>query len=175
MKKEVTVSIKVRNPDWYWTKEEIAESKEGNSIDRESWEMINEDKIPKHSKSYSFGFDFDVESYKVNRNETFDLIAFTSEHQNFSDYEKHVISLKDVTIIKFEGSGKTSHVVVANDLIHQFINAQKGADGVIYWYFYLKENSGHNELSMSVWVSDNHLEKINKELEDYNYRMLVNV
>ena len=42
---KIAVNIKVMNPEWYWTKEQIAESKKKGSMSRAEWEMLNEDKI----------------------------------------------------------------------------------------------------------------------------------
>ena len=59
----VIVTIGVRNPEWYWTKEQLQDAGEY----RKTWEAINEDKIYKHIPSDQVQIDFDVKDIKENR------------------------------------------------------------------------------------------------------------
>ena len=60
---KVILTIAVRNPDWYWTKEEM-----DNAGDyRNEWEALNEDIVWKHVPSDTFEIPFDVKDIKENR------------------------------------------------------------------------------------------------------------
>jgi hypothetical protein len=57
---KVVVTIAVRNPEWYWSKEEMREAGEY----RKEWEALNDDKIWKHIPSDTFEIAFDVQDIK---------------------------------------------------------------------------------------------------------------
>lgn len=151
---KISVNIKVRNPEWYWTPEELLESKEAGSLSREDFEAINGDKIKKHDEFVDFEYKFEVINYTTNPKTTFDLSIFTSESEEYVNPTEHILKLENVTIVEFIGKTEKSLVVVSNDLIHQFIGASKGNDGRIYWYFYLKENTPYKRLCDNIWISN---------------------
>jgi hypothetical protein len=164
---KIAVNIKVRNPEWYWPKERLIDSTKKDSMSRKEWEMLNEDKIPKHSEEVDFEFKFDVKSYKDNRNSEYHLTINVSDNVDFTNPSTHNVIIKNVTVVGFIGDKEESYVVVSNELIHQFISAKKNANGRLYWYFYLKEDSDYVRLTDNIWISYSENEKINKQFERF--------
>jgi len=162
---KISVNIKVRNSLWYWTKEEIKESKKKNSMSRQEWELLNKSKVPKHVRFVDFDYKFDVKTFSENRNGLYNLIVYSSISEEIEDSKQKTVPIEDVTIIEFKGESERAHVVVSNDLIYQYIGAQKGKDGCLYWYFYLKENINCNMLTNNIWLSDIQVEKIYDQLK----------
>ena len=159
---KIAVNIKVRNPEWYWTKEQLTESKKKDSMSRKEWEMLTEDKIPKHSAEVDFEYNFDVISYKDNRNSKFDITLFNTSNETNTNPLPVTFTLHDVTMVEFAGELEKSYVVVSNELIHQFMSARRNRNGRFYWYFYLKENSEYVKLTNNIWVSYVEFNKIVK-------------
>lgn len=162
---KIAVNIKVRNPEWYWPKERMSDSKNKDSMSRKEWEMLNEDKIPKHSAEVDFEYNFDVISYKDNRNSKFGITLFKTNNETTNNPLPVTFTLHDVTVVEFDGGLEKSYVVVSNELIHQFISARQNRNGRFYWYFYLKENSEYVKLTNNIWVS---YVQFNKITEQFN-------
>lgn len=154
----VSVSIRVRNPEWYWTKEELAKSKKKGEMSREEWELHMEDKISKHSSTVDFEYAFDVVSHNDNRNTSFPLTIF-SEEETTGNLIPHEVVLENMTVIEFVGEKDKSYVAIANELIHQYLGV-KQKKGRFYRYFYLKENVDCFSLSDNIWISQNQLDKL---------------
>lgn len=168
---KIAVNIKVRNPEWYWTKEQIAESKKKGSMSRAEWEMLNEDKIPKYSAEVDFDFMFDVKSYIDKRDSDFYLTVYVSNKNDKTYPAVHNILVKDVTVVGFIGDKEESYVIVSNELIHQFISAKKNSNGKLYWYFYLKENSDYVQLSDNILLSNAEFEKLTNQFGKFAIEM----
>lgn len=158
------VIIKGRNPEWYWPKERMTDSKNKDSMSRKEWEMLNEDKIPRHLEEVDFTFTFDVKSFKEKRNSNFPMSVYVSESADFISYSVHNVIFKNVTVVGFLGDKTESYVIVSDELIHQFISAKKGAKGKQYWYFYLKENADFVHLAENVWLSRTEYENIRNQV-----------
>lgn len=165
---KVAVIIKVRNAEYYWTKEELLESKNGKSMSREEWLFINGDKISKHTIGVDFEYLFQAKNHLVNPVATFKLNVYCSNNEDFENSSIHTIELDDMTVIEFSDENHKSQVVISNELIHQFISAKQNKDGYHYWYFYLKENTEHSKLPPNFWISDTQRKKIHKEIGDVN-------
>jgi hypothetical protein len=151
---EVILTVAVRNPEWYWSKEELEEVGDY----RKEWEAINEGKISKHVPSEEFEIPFDVTEIKENRKGEFQLILISEDRTNsISHY------LTDVTIVQFLGEKdqKKIEVVISNSLIHQYIGVRQ-KHYKYYVYFYLKANIPYEKLHQLIWISDAH----RKELEE---------
>lgn len=157
---KIAVNIKVRNPEWYWTKEQLEKNKDY----RKEWEMINGDKIDKHTNAVDFDFKFDILSYNDNRKTSYDLPIYSADNENFENKVKHIVTLDNVTVVEFIGETEKSYVVVSNEIVHQFISCKQEKDGRLYWYFYLQENSDHLRLTDNIWIADAQHEKIQKQI-----------
>lgn len=166
---KIAVIIKVRNPEWYWTKEELLESKNGKSMSREEWLFINGDKISKHTIGVDFEYLFQASNYLENPVANFKLNVYCSNSEDFENHSIHTIELNDMTVVEFSDESHKSHVAISNELIHQFISAKQNKDGCHYWYFYLKENTEHTKLITNIWVSDTQRKKIFKEIGDFKF------
>lgn len=134
---------------------------------RHEWEMLNEDKISKHSAFVDFEFIFEVKACSDNRNGIYKLKVYNLDSQNNDKPTENIISIEDVTIIEFIGDTEKECVVISNELIHQYIGSTKGKGGRLYWYFYLKENADHNMLTENIWLSDIQIEKIKNQFEKF--------
>ncbi len=64
---KVYISIRVRNSEWYWSKEKMKE----HGDYRPDFEMINEGKIEKHIPTVEFDFNFEVKEYQEAEENTF--------------------------------------------------------------------------------------------------------
>jgi hypothetical protein len=153
---QVILTVAVRNPEWYWTKEELKEAGDY----RKEWEALNEDKVWKYVPSDAFEISFDVTDIKENRNAEFE-VRFISEDKTQSIAH----NLKDVTIIQFIGEGEheKTEVVISNSLIYQYIGARQ-RQYKYYVYFYIKENAPYEKLHQLVWISDNHKRELEESL-----------
>jgi hypothetical protein len=151
---KVILTIAVRNPEWYWTKEEL--DKTGDY--RKEWEALNEDKVWKHVPSDSFEIPFEVKDIKENRKAEFEF-KFTTE--NKAQSVSHII--KNLTIVQFMGNNENEKIetIISNSLIHQYIGARQ-KQYKYYVYFYLKENTNYEQLHQLIWLS----EKDKLELEE---------
>ena len=136
-------------------------------MSRKEWEMLTGDKIPKHSAEVDFEYKFEVKSYKDNRDSKFEITLYTSNSESNSNPLSVTYTLHDVTVVDFVGDLEQSHVVVSNELIHQFISARKNRNGRFYWYFYLKENSEYVKLTNNIWLSSIEFKKILNQLERF--------
>ncbi len=144
----VVVNFKVRNPEWYWSKEEMAEKKDVRPL----FERINEDKIEKHIPAWEYGFPFDILKIEDNSNAVFPL-EFVVNGQQFI-YELH-----GCTHVRFIGEEKTADAVVCNSLLHQYLAAHKSG-AKHYVYFYIKENVKFYRLSQMVFLNEKESEAI---------------
>lgn len=157
---KVVFTIAVRNPEWYWSKDELR----GAGDYRKEWEAINGDKVSKHASSESFEVPFDVKDIKENRQATFNF-DFTSEDKT------QIIShcLKDLTIVQFIGaSDEKAEVIISNALIHQYISARQ-RQYKYYVYFYIKENARYVKLGQVIWLSEQHRLELESSLNiEYN-------
>jgi len=166
---KVAVIIKVRNAEYYWTKEELLESKNGNSMSREEWLFLNGDKILKHTIIVDFEYLFQAKNYLENPVATFKLNVHCSNNEDFENSSIHTIELDDMTVVEFSDESHKSYVAISNELIHQFISAKQNKNGYHYWYFYLKENTGHSKLTPNFWISDTQHKKIFNEIGDFKF------
>jgi hypothetical protein len=85
---KVILTVAIRNPEWYWSKEQLKETGDY----RKEWEAINEDKIWKCVPSDSFEIPFDVKDIKENRKAEFEL-KFMSEDKTQS--LSHIVKVVD--------------------------------------------------------------------------------
>jgi hypothetical protein len=153
---KVIVTIAVRNPEWYWSKEKMQESGDY----RKEWEAINEDKIWKHVPSDTIEIAFEVKDIKENRNTEYELEFVSADKaQSFSH------TIKEVTAIQFIGDkpNEKAEVVVSNSLIHQYIGARQ-KEYKYYIYFYLKENWPYERIGQLIWISENHKTELENAL-----------
>lgn len=158
---KIAVSIKVRNPEYYWSKEEIKKSHKEGEMSYEEWLMINGDKIQKHIPSVTFEYDYEVIEYNYPEGSEYELTVVTDDGT-----KEQKVKVSDVTVIEFIGKEDRSIVVVSNDILHQFLKAKKDK-GRTYWYFYIKEDSDYIPFTPSVWLSKEIGEKIFKQIGDY--------
>lgn len=157
---KVILTIAVRNPDWYWTKEEM-----DNAGDyRNEWEALNEDIVWKHVPSDTFEIPFDVKDIKENRKAEFDF-KFTSEDKS----QSASCLIKDLTIVQFFGEkeNEKSEVIISNSLIHQYIGARK-REYRYYVYFYIKENVSYERFHQLIWLSEEHKLEIEQRLSQFS-------
>jgi len=165
---KISVNIRVRNPEYYWSKQELDKSKRGEGMSREEWLMINDSKVWKHIDFVAFEYNFEVLSCNDNRNGIFDLRFKSSNDESFEDAIESNIQLDNVTVLEFLGKKDKGYTVVSNELLHQYIGSKKGKDGRYYWYFYIKENTPYNKFSDNIWLSDTHAHKIFDQLQKEN-------
>lgn len=142
---KVHVSFNVRNPEWYWTPQQIRES-DGLY---ESWKIINEDKVPKHLPSWTYEVGFDVLDIKENREAIFDLKFGATTSSEII----HTLPLSNMTHVTFIGEGEKAEIAVANAILHSYMGAQQ-VGRTYYWYFYVKETIGYNKVNDFIWLSD---------------------
>lgn len=138
---KVIVTVGVRNPEWYWSTEEIKKAGEY----RQEWEALNEDKIEKYIPSETFEIDFDVVNIKEERKREYEIL-----------YNMNGISssynLEDVSVITFYGNDNVkSDIAISNPLIHQYIAAHQ-KEYKTYIYFYLKENCKFVKGNRLTWM-----------------------
>jgi hypothetical protein len=142
---KVVFTVAVRNPDWFWSEEQMEKEKDY----REEWEAINEDKIDKHNPSWQYELPFDVKQIEDNRYAEHTL-KFTAV-ANPEEIVHYV--LHDVTVVKFIGEEQTIEAVISNSLIHQYIGAKKSVHKN-YEYFYLKENASYyHPFDKLIWMA----------------------
>lgn len=151
---KVIVIIAVRNPEWYWSKEELQESGEY----RKEWEMINEGKIYKHLPSEAFEIDFDVVDIRENRNATFDIKLMSEDRKQSISH-----TLQEVTVVDFVGEKDIVSTVISNSLIHQYIAARQ-KEYKYYVYLYIKEHTEYERLNQFVWLSKEHQQELEAAL-----------
>lgn len=161
----IIVSIKVRNSEFYEAFEEMKKSE--GEISFEDWEEYNDNKIQKHSSFVTFNYSFVVNSYEVKKESEFDLEIIDYNNKDQSVPTKNTFHLDNVWIIEFLGDNNRSFVVISKELLYQKMNIQKGIEGVEYIYFYLKENSDNNRLANNIWLSDDKIEYLEKQFEDF--------
>lgn len=152
---QVIVTIAVRNPEWYWSKEELQDAGEY----RKEWEVINEGKIYKHLPSEAFEIGFDVMDIKENRNATFDIKLVSEDRKQSISH-----GLQDVTVLDFIGEKDKVSTVISNSLIHQYIAARQ-KEYKYYVYFYIKENTEYERLNQFVWLSKEHQQELETALD----------
>lgn len=148
----VVVNFKVRNPEWYWTAEEMKEKRDF----RELFEMINGDKIEKHIPAWEYGFPFEVLKIEDNCNVVFPL-------EFVVDGKKIVYEVPDCTHVQFIGEDKKTDAVVCNSLLHQYMAAHKSGTKY-YVYFYLKENIKFERLGDMIFLNEEESLKIDSFL-----------
>jgi hypothetical protein len=140
----VLINFNVRNPDWYWSADQMNES--GDYY--EEWKALNEDKVPKHLPSLGFRISFDVIDVQVNMNTIYDL--------KFSDRARpeiiQSVKLEDMTHVVFSGGDDKAEVVVSNEIIHSYLGAKKSGKKY-YYYFFIKEDAEYERLTDTIWVS----------------------
>lgn len=163
---KISVNIKVRNPEWYESIEEIKKSK-SESICIEEWIAFNEYKIGKHTTFVDFEYSFVVNSYIVNKKGMFRLSVSNCDNVINNNPKKQIFLLDNVSVIEFIGNNNKGYVVVSNELIHEYWSEQKNAESCQYFYFYLKENTDHNKLTENIWLSDEKILNIEKQFGDY--------
>lgn len=161
---KIAVSIKVRNPEYYWTEEEVKESQKEDEMSYEEWLTINGDKIQKHIPAITFEYNYEVIKYEYPEDLEYELPVVTEEGTT-----EQSVKIFDVTVVEFIGKDQNSTVVISNDIIHQSIKAKKDK-GKTYWYFYIKENSDYISFSPSVWLSKETAKKIFEQIGDYGIR-----
>jgi len=154
---KVILTIAVRNPEWYWSKEQLKEAGDY----RKEWEAINEDKIYKHVPSEQMQIAFDVKNIQEDRQSSFEMKFSTEDKSRMISH-----TINDVTIIKFigENHGEVAEALVSNSIIHQYIGA-KQKEYKYYIYFYLKENVEYQRLNPSTWISREHKIEIENALD----------
>jgi hypothetical protein len=148
----VVVNFKVRNPEWYWSKEEMAEKEDFRPL----FEMINGDKIEKHIPAWQYGFPFEVLKIEDNCNAVFPLEFVVNE-------QKLVYDLHDCTHVQFIGKDKKADAVVCNSLLHQYIAAHKSGTKY-YVYFYIKENIHYDRLGNMIFLNEEEILKVDSLL-----------
>jgi hypothetical protein len=141
----VIVNFNVRNPEWYWSAEEI---KEADSY-YEEWKALNADKIPKHIPTWAYKIAFDVVDVSENRNATCEL--------EFRDSQDHQIVrsfiAEDMTHVVFTSKqGEKAEVRISNEIMHSFMGA-KQSGRKYYWYFFIKEDAKFERLEDTIWLS----------------------
>lgn len=144
----VVVNFKVRNPEWYWSAEEMKKKKDF----RELFEMLNEDKMQKHIPSWCYEFPFDVQKIEDNCSAVFPLEFTVNE-------KKLIYELSDCTHVQFIGKEKKADAVVCNSLLHQYMAAHKSGTKY-YVYFYIKENIKYERLSNLIFLNEEECLKI---------------
>ncbi len=137
------INIKVRNPDWY-----VATSE--STLSRESWEIINEGKIPKHAIFTEFEYKFEILDYHEWIETKYNIEIYSEKNNKVN--RVGVFTINNVKVVEFKGEQQSSFVVVSNELIHQFISAKK-ENGKLYWYVFLKENCNYLKLYDNVWIT----------------------
>jgi hypothetical protein len=142
---KVVLTVAVRNPEWYWSKQELEEVGEY----RKEWEALNEDKIEKHLPSWAYEIAFDVKDIKENREAEYEISFVAKENKA----EKMTYCLKDVTVVTFVGDNHTSDVVISNSLIYQYVGVRK-MGYKYYIYFYLKGDVSYEKLHQLIWISE---------------------
>ena len=150
----VIVTIAVRNPEWYWSKEALQESGEY----RKEWEMINESKIYKHLPSEAFEIAIDVMDIKENRNAIYDIKLVSEDRKQSISH-----GLQDVTVVDFIGEKDKVSTVISNSLIHQYIAARQ-KEYKYYVYFYIRENTEYERMNQFVWLSKEHQQELEAAL-----------
>jgi len=143
---EVHVTISVRNPEWYWSREKIKES-EGYY---EEWKALNADKMWKMLPSWTLKIDFEVDTFEENRNTDYELkYCHANSHENLQS-----ILLNDMTHVVFKGKeqNETAEIAISNSIIHSFFGAQK-VGRTHYWYVYIKEDADYEKLTPVIVVN----------------------
>lgn len=162
----ITVSIKVRNSEWYQTIDELKKSKSA-SMCAEEWVAMNEDKIEKHSSFIDFEYSFFVNRYQSLKKECFDLEVISLQKDSNS-HIKNTIHLDNVCVVEFIGDNTSSFVVISKELLFQKFIVEKDLNNCEYIYFYLKENTDHNRLNENIWLSDDCIENIKKKFGNFD-------
>jgi len=139
------LTIAVRNPDWFWTKDQLDEARDY----RKEWEALNEDKVPKFVPSETLEVAFDVEEIIDNRHTSFE-IPLKSKNGDIA-----TCNLEDLTVVEFRGKIDTWKAAVSNSLIHQYMGARK-QEYKLYVYFYIKENVRFHQVAPGIWISEAH-------------------
>lgn len=152
---EVTFTVAIRNPLWFWPKEEMKKEKDY----RKTWEAINADKIDKHNPFWQYKIPFDVEEIKENRETEHQIKLASAKDNNGSIY----FTLKDVSVVTFISKTEKMEAVISNSLIHQYLGA-KQQEYINYVYFYLTENCRYyHPVDQLIWMS----ESAKKEMDRY--------
>jgi hypothetical protein len=140
----VIINFNVRNPEWYWSAQEIKES--GGYY--EEWKMLNEDTVPKHVPCWGYKVGFDVNNIQENRNTSYDLKYSLIKDPSVTQ----TIRLDNMTYVTFFGENEKAEAVVSNEILHSFLGAKKSGRKY-YWYFFIKENTEYEKLSHVLWLS----------------------
>lgn len=164
----VSINIKVRNPEWYWGQQDIKASMKKGEMSYDEWKMINEGKIYKHLPAITFDYKFKVESFSENCETNYEITVYDLKNEEAEKQERHKVTLEDVTVVEFKGENNISHVVVANALKHEFRGAQKSG-ATHYWYFYLKENAEYVKLMDNIWITAQQFEQIQNQFKEFGF------
>lgn len=141
----VNINFNVRNPEWYWSAEEIREA--GSYY--EEWKALNADKVPKHSSAWGCQIGFDVADVNENRKAACELKYFDTADP---DIVRSFIA-GDMTHVIFTGTqGEKGEVMISNEIMHSFMGA-KQSGRKYYWYFFIKENTDYERLENFIWLS----------------------
>lgn len=153
---KVQISIRVRNPEWYWSKEEMKE----NGDYREEWEMINEGKIYKHMPTMEFDFNFEVKEYQEADEDTFDIEIYLPKDGEIDKENPVRVQLEDVRVINFYGETDQCSVVISNSIIHD--SDIKKPRGKYYFYFYIKEDAEYEvpPQNENIWLDSAEIQRL---------------
>lgn len=164
---KITVSIRVRNQDFYEAFEEFKKSQGDLKMSQRDWMVYNDDKIQIHSTYVGFEFNFVVNSFNIKESREYDLEVFSIDEGEKNKPKKNIFHLDNVQIVEFRGDKKNSFVVISNELFHQKIHIENGGSDHKYLYFYLKENTDYNRLSNNIWLSDDKIEAMRNLFGDF--------
>ena len=141
----VIINFNVRNPEWYWSAEEIREA--GSYY--EEWKAMNADKVPKHIPTWGYQIGFDVADVKENRKAVCELKYFDTAVPTIV----RSFTAEDMTHVIFNGKqDEKAEVMISNEIMHSFMGA-KQSGRKYYWYFFIKENTDYERLENSIWLS----------------------
>lgn len=145
---EVIINFKVRNPEWFWCKEEMQKKNDFRPL----FEMVYEDKMEKHIPAWGYGLPFDVIEIKDNRDALFPL--------EFDVKGKRIVyELSDCTHVQFIGKENKVDAIVCNSLLHQYLAARKEGSKH-YIYFFIKEDVKYERLGDLIFLNEEEASKI---------------
>ncbi len=146
---EVNVSIKVRNPEWYWSNDEDDLYKE--------WQIMNEDKVQKYIYGLDYGFAKEVLSVDHLDDTSYELDVSPAGPPANPGAEKMILDGVSITHFRF-AEGKST-LIISKSLIHSLL-VEQPRNAKYYRYYYLYENVPYHHLAPGLWLSEQHYSQI---------------
>ena len=150
MKIDYTITIRLKDKHWY----DLADKSESVK-EFEAWD---DERTPRYRREVAFRSQFDVLSIQEQKNASYPINLLDSS-QN-----PHTQVLSGLRVLNFVGATQSEQVIISESLIDQVFIEDKSKSKV-YIYGYIKEDVNCYEVASNIWLSEEHKEVLNRQVE----------